>query len=128
MSAMYIYDHVRTARGKGRADGALHEVSPTELSRQVLDALKDRNTIEENVVDDVYFGCVSPVGEQGAVVTRTAVLASGLGEEVTGVQLNRFCGSGLESVNTAAAHVAAGGADLTIGGGVESMSRSADGC
>ena len=123
MSAMYIYDHVRTARGKGRADGALHEVSPTELSRQVLDALKDRNTIEENVVDDVYFGCVSPVGEQGAVVTRTAVLASGLGEEVTGVQLNRFCGSGLESVNTAAAHVAAGGADLTIGGGVESMSR-----
>lgn len=123
MPDMFIYDHIRTTRGKGRADGALHEVTPTELSRQVLNALQERNGVPENTVDDVYFGCVSPVGEQGAVITRTAVLASGLGESVTGVQLNRFCGSGLESVNTAAAHVAAGGADVTIGGGVESMSR-----
>lgn len=123
MPDMFIYDHIRTTRGKGRSDGALHEVTPTELSRQVLNALQERNDVAENTVDDVYFGCVSPVGEQGAVITRTAVLASGLGESVTGVQLNRFCGSGLESVNTAAAHVAAGGADVTIGGGVESMSR-----
>lgn len=123
MTDVYVYDHVRTPRGKGKNDGSLHEVTPVDISRQVLDALADRNNIPENTVDDVYFGCVSPVGEQGAVVTRTAVLASKLGQETTGVQVNRFCASGLEAINTAAGHVAGGGADLTIGGGVEMMSR-----
>ena len=123
MTDVFIYDHVRTPRGKGRPDGSLHEITPVELARQVLDAVAERSRLPENAVDDVYLGCVSPVGEQGACIGRTAVLMSTLGEDTSGVQLNRFCASGLEAVNTAAGHVAAGAADLSIGGGVESMSR-----
>ncbi|MCB2088989.1 MAG: acetyl-CoA C-acetyltransferase [Sphingomonadaceae bacterium] len=123
MTEAYIFDHVRTARGKGRADGALHEVTPLELSTQVLQALRDRNELDTSLVDDVAFGCVSPVGEQGAVVSRTAVLNAGYAETTSAIQVNRFCGSGLEAVNIAAAKVISGEADMAIGGGVESMSR-----
>ena len=123
MTEVYVYDHVRTPRGKGRPDGSLNEITPVELARQTLDAVQGRNQLPENSVDDVYLGCVSPVGEQGACIARTAVLMSNLGEETAGVQMNRFCASGLEAINTAAGHVAAGAADLSIGGGVESMSR-----
>ena len=123
MTEVYIYDHVRTPRGKGRADGSLNEITPVELARQTLDAIGSRNKLPEDSVDDVYLGCVSPVGEQGACIARTAVLTSTLGQQTAGVQMNRFCASGLEAVNTAASHVAAGAADLSIGGGVESMSR-----
>lgn len=123
MTEAYIFDHVRTARGKGRADGALHEVTPLELSVQVLQALRDRNELDTSLVDDVAFGCVSPVGEQGAVVSRTAVLNAGYAQTTSAIQVNRFCGSGLEAVNIAAAKVISGEADMAIGGGVESMSR-----
>ena len=123
MTEVFIYDHLRTPRGKGRAGGSLNEVTPVELARQTLDAVSDRNKLPENAIDDVYLGCVSPVGEQGACIARTAVLMSSLGQDTAGVQMNRFCASGLEAVNTAAGHVAAGAADLSIGGGVESMSR-----
>ena len=123
MTDIYIYDHVRTPRGKGRPDGSLHEITPIELARQVIDAIGVRSHLPENAIDDVYLGCVSPVGEQGACIARAAVLMSNLGEQTAGVQINRFCASGLEAVNTAAGHIAAGAADLSIGGGVESMSR-----
>ncbi|MGF1607354.1 MAG: acetyl-CoA C-acetyltransferase [Rhodothalassiaceae bacterium] len=123
MTDVFVYDAIRTPRGKGRPDGKLHEVTPTAMSAQLLNAMKARNNLPENSVDDVYMGCVSPVGEQGADIARTAVLSSELGQETGGVQMNRFCASGLEAINTAAGHIAAGGADLVIGGGVESMSR-----
>ncbi|PQA86981.1 acetyl-CoA C-acetyltransferase [Hyphococcus luteus] len=123
MTEAYIYDAVRTPRGKGKADGSLHEVTPVELATQVLQAVRDRNEIDAGEIEDVALGCVSPVGEQGAVVTRTAVLNAGYPETTSGIQVNRFCASGLEAINIAAAKVKAGEADLTIGGGVESMSR-----
>lgn len=123
MTDVYIYDHVRTPRGRGRPDGSLNEITPVELARQALDAVAQRNRLPENAVDDVYLGCVSPVGEQGGCIGRAAVLMSTLGQETSGVQVNRFCASGLEAVNTAAAHISAGAADLAVGGGVESMSR-----
>ena len=123
MTEAYIYDAVRTPRGKGKADGALHEVTPVQLATQVLEAVRDRNRLDTALVDDVAMGCVSPVGEQGAVITRTAVLNAGYSESTAGIQVNRFCASGLEAVNIAAAKVKSGEADLTIGGGVESMSR-----
>jgi acetyl-CoA C-acetyltransferase len=119
----YIYDAVRTPRGKGKPDGALHEITPTALSTQVLQALRDRNNIDTADVDDVVFGCVSPVGEQGSVIPRTAVLMAGYAQTTGGVQINRFCGSGLEAVNMAAAKVMSGEAMFAIGGGVECMSR-----
>ena len=123
MAEAYIYDAVRSPRGKGRPDGALHEITPTNLATQMLDALVDRNGLEEDQVEDVAMGCVTPVGEQGGCIGRTAVLMSKLGEGVPGYQLNRFCASGLEAVCQAAEKVAAGAADLTIGAGVECMSR-----
>ncbi len=123
MTDAYIYDHVRSPRGKGRANGALHEVTPINLSAQVLEALRDRHELDTSRVDDVVFGCVSPVGDQGANVGRVAALSAGYDQNVPGKQLNRFCASGLEAVNTAASQVMAGQSDLTIGGGVESMSR-----
>ncbi|MEX0644072.1 MAG: acetyl-CoA C-acetyltransferase [Parvularculaceae bacterium] len=123
MSDAYIYDAVRTPRGKGKADGSLHEITPIQLATQVLEAVRDRNKLDTEYVDDVALGCVSPVGEQGAVVTRTAVLNAGFAETTAGIQVNRFCASGLEAVNIAAAKVKSGEADLTIGGGVEHMSR-----
>ena len=123
MTEAYIYDTVRTPRGKGKPDGSLHEITPVQLAAQVLQGLRDRNNLDTTQVDDVAFGCVSPVGEQGAVVTRAAVLQAGFSESVSAIQVNRFCASGLEAVNIAAAKVKSGEADLTIGGGVESMSR-----
>ena len=123
MTEAYIYDAVRTPRGKGKSDGSLHEVTPVEMATQVLAAIRDRSEIDSAAIEDVAFGCVSPVGEQGAVVTRTAILNAGFAETTSGIQVNRFCASGLEAVNIAAAKVKAGEADLTIGGGVECMSR-----
>ena len=123
MAEALIYDAVRTPRGKGKKDGSLHEITPLQLSAQVLAALPDRMGIDKGEVEDVAFGCVSPVGEQGAVITRTAVLEAGYPNHTSGIQVNRFCGSGLEATNIAAAKVMSGECDLTIGGGVESMSR-----
>lgn len=123
MTEAYIYDAVRTPRGKGRSDGSLHEITPTNLATQVLEALRDRNNISGEEIEDVALGCVSPVGEQGAVITRTAILQAGYPDTTSGIQINRFCGSGLEASNIAAAKVMSGECDLTIGGGVESMSR-----
>ncbi|MEO0613470.1 MAG: acetyl-CoA C-acetyltransferase, partial [Pseudomonadota bacterium] len=109
--------------GKGKADGSLHEITPVQLATQVLEGIRDRNNLDTEKVDDVAFGCVSPVGEQGAVITRAAVLQAGFSQSVSAIQVNRFCASGLEAVNIAASKVKSGEADLTIGGGVESMSR-----
>jgi len=123
MTEAYIYDAVRTPRGKGKPDGSLHEITPVAMATQVLQAVRDRNEIDAAHIEDVAFGVVSPVGEQGAVITRTAVLNADYPQTTSGIQVNRFCASGLEAVNIAAAKVKAGEADLTIGGGVECMSR-----
>ena len=130
MTDAYIYDAIRTPRGKGKPDGALHEITPVQLGAQILNAVKERNNLDENAPDDVIFGCVMPVGEQGANIARTSVLMSDLPQTTSGVQVNRFCASALEATNMAAAKVMSGEADLAIGGGVEAMSRvpmSADG-
>jgi acetyl-CoA C-acetyltransferase len=123
MAEAYIYDAVRTPRGKGKKDGSLHEITGLSLATQVLEALRDRNDLDTSKVDDVILGCVSPVGEQGADIARTAVLSAGWAQTVAGVQINRFCASGLEAVNMAAAKVKSGEADFAVGGGVEAMSR-----
>ena len=123
MTEAYVYDHVRSPRGRGRANGSLHEVTPVDLTTQVLQHLRDRSELDTSKLDDVVLGCVSPVGEQGSVIARTALLNADYAENVPGKQLNRFCASGLEAINTAAAQVMAGQSDLTIGGGVECMSR-----
>ena len=123
MPEAYIYDAVRTPRGKGKKDGKLHEITPIQLATQMLEALRDRTSIDTADVDDVVLGCVSPVGEQGADIARTAVLNADYAETTAGVQVNRFCASGLEAVNMAAAKVMTGEAYFAIGGGVESMSR-----
>ena len=119
----YLYDHVRTPRGKGKKDGSLHQASPVWLLRTLLKALESRNQLDTALVDDVVLGCVTPVGEQGADIARIATLAAGYAESVPGKQLNRFCASGLEAVNTAAAQIMSGQSDMVIGGGVEHMSR-----
>jgi acetyl-CoA C-acetyltransferase len=123
MPDAFIYDHVRTPRGRGKPDGALHSVTPMQLCAQTLAALRQRNSLDTAVLDDVVLGCVSPVGEQGSDIARIAALVAGFDERVPGKQLNRFCASGLEAVNTAAAQIMSGQADLVIGGGIESMSR-----
>ncbi|MFO1186027.1 MAG: acetyl-CoA C-acetyltransferase [Alphaproteobacteria bacterium] len=123
MAEAFIYDHVRTPRGKGKAGGALNEVTPIELASQVLKNIRDRHELDTKLVDDVILGCVSPVNEQGADIARVAALNADYAETTAGVQINRFCASGLEAVNMAAAKVMAGEADFAIGGGVESMSR-----
>jgi acetyl-CoA C-acetyltransferase len=123
MPDAFIYDHVRTPRGRGKPDGALHSVTPMQLCVQTLAALRRRNSLDTALVDDVVLGCVSPVGEQGSDIARIAALVAGFDERVPGKQLNRFCASGLEAVNTAAAQIMSGQADLVIGGGIESMSR-----
>lgn len=119
----YIYDAVRSPRGKGKSDGALHEVTPIALATQVLQAVPDRTGIDTADIDDVILGCVAPVGEQGSDIARVAVINAGYDEKVPGVQINRFCASGLEAVNMAAAKVVSGEARFAIGGGIESMSR-----
>lgn len=123
MTQAFIYDAVRSPRGKGRQDGSLHEITALNLASQVLAAVRDRNDLPADAVEDVAFGCVSPVGEQGAVISRSAVLNAGYAQTTSAIQVNRFCGSGLEAVNIAAGKIASGEADLAIGGGVESMSR-----
>jgi acetyl-CoA C-acetyltransferase len=127
MSDAFIFDSIRTPRGKGRANGGLHEVPPIELATQVLIALRDRNHLPTEDVEDVIFGVVAAHGEQGCGVPRVAALNAGFSENVAGLQLSRFCSSGLEAVNTAAARIMAGQASLLIAGGVESMSRVAMG-
>ena len=125
MTEAYIYDHVRSPRGRGKPNGSLHAITPIDLASQVLSALRDRNNLDTSLVDDVVFGCVTPVGEQGSDIARIAVLNADYAQNVPGKQLNRFCASGLEAVNTAAAQVMAGQSEVTIGGGIESMSRVA---
>ncbi len=123
MTDCYIYDAVRTPRGRGRAGGSLNQVTPLRLAAGVLAALRDRNQLDTRLVDDVIFGCVEPVAEQGADIARSAVLLADYDQSVPGVQINRFCASGLEACNMAAGQVMSGQLDLAIGGGVESMSR-----
>jgi acetyl-CoA C-acetyltransferase len=123
MADAFIYDAVRTPRGRGRPDGALHEVSTLSLASAALIALRERNGLDPALVDDVVLGCVDPVGEAGGDIARAAALASGSGARVPGVQINRFCASGLDAVNFAAAQIMAGQHDMAVGGGVESMSR-----
>jgi len=123
MTDAFIFDAVRTPRGRGRPDGSLHSITPIQLAAQTLAAVRDRNNLDTRLVDDVVLGCVTPIGEQGANIARLAALIAGFDESVPGKQLNRFCASGLESVNTVAAQIMAGQADFGIGGGVESMSR-----
>ena len=127
MTTAYIYDHVRTPRGKGKKDGRLHQATPVWLLSTLLRALQQRQNLDTALVDDVVLGCVTPVGEQGADIARTAVLDAEWAETVAGVTQSRFCASGLESVNLAAAKVASGYEDMVVAGGVESMSRWAMG-
>lgn len=127
MTTAYIYDHVRTPRGKGKKDGRLHQATPVWLLSTLLRALQQRQKLDTALVDDVVLGCVTPVGEQGADIARTAVLDADWAQSVAGVTQSRFCASGLESINLAAAKVASGYEDLVVAGGVESMSRWAMG-
>jgi acetyl-CoA C-acetyltransferase len=123
MPDAFIYDHVRTPRGRGKVDGALHEVTALNLASQALGAIKSRNNLDTTLVDDVVMGVVDPVGEAAADIARTAALVAGFGDTVAGVQINRFCASGLDAVNFAAAQIMSGQQKLAVGGGVESMSR-----
>jgi len=123
MTDAYLYDHVRTPRGKGKKDGSLHQASPVWLLRTLLKAMQQRHALDTALVDDVVLGCVTPLGEQGADIARTAVLDAEWAETVAGVTQSRFCASGLESVNLAAAKVRSGWEDLVVAGGIESMSR-----
>ena len=123
MIEAYIYDAVRTPRGKGKKDGSLHQATPVWLLRTLLQALQQRNHLDTSVVDDVVLGCVTPVGEQGSDIARTAVLDAGWAESVAGVTLSRFCASGLEAVNLATAKIMSGMEDMVVAGGIESMSR-----
>jgi acetyl-CoA C-acetyltransferase len=123
MTDAFIYDHLRSPRGRGKTDGSLHEVSTVNLASQVLKGVRARNNLDPELVDDVVMGCVDPVGEAGGDVARISALIAGYGDHVPGIQINRFCASGLDAVNFAAAEVMSGQHDMTIGGGVESMSR-----
>ncbi|MEM7216304.1 MAG: acetyl-CoA C-acetyltransferase [Pseudomonadota bacterium] len=124
MNEAFIYDHVRTPRGKGRKDGSLHEVPAVRLSAKTLEAVRERNEIEDTkLVDDVILGCVDPVGEAGADIARAAVFEAGYDHSVPGMQINRFCASGLDAINMAASKINSGADDVIIAGGVESMSR-----
>ena len=127
MTDAYIYDAVRTPRGKGRPDGSLHEVTSVRLSAEVLNALKSRNGLDGHAVEDVIWGNVTQVGEQGGCLARTAVLASELDERIPGLAINRFCASGMEAVNLAANQVRGGAGEAYIAGGVEMMGRVAMG-
>lgn len=127
MTEAYIFDAVRTPRGKGKKDGSLHEVKPISLVVGLMHALEARNNLDTSLVEDVVLGCVTPVGDQGSDIAKTAAIAAGWSENVSGVQINRFCASGLEAVNLAAQKVRSGWEDLIVAGGVESMSRCAMG-
>ena len=123
MTSAFIFDAVRTPRGKGKKDGSLHEVKPVDLLAGALTALQQRHGFDTAAVDDVVMGVVSPIGEQGSVIAKVAALKAGWDWRCSGVQINRFCASGLEAVNMAAMKVASGWEDLVVAGGVESMSR-----
>jgi len=123
MADAFIFDHVRTPRGRGKPDGSLHGITPIQLAAQTLQAVRDRNELDTSLLDDVVLGCVSPLGEQGANIARVAAIVAGYSESVPGQQLNRFCASGLEAVNNAAAQVMSGQSHGVVAGGVESMSR-----
>jgi acetyl-CoA C-acetyltransferase len=123
MTEAYIYDAVRTPRGKGKKDGSLHQATPVWLLRTLLQALQSRNNLDTRLVDDLVLGCVTPVGEQGADIARTAILDAGWAQSVAGVTLSRFCASGLEAINQSAQRIASGMEDMIVAGGVESMSR-----
>ena len=123
MADAYIYDHVRTPRGRGKKDGSLHEVPAVRLAAKTLEAIRDRNGMDTTAVDDVIMGCVDPVGEAGSDIARAAVFEAGYDDAVPGMQINRFCASGLDAVNFGASKISAGMDDVVIAGGVESMSR-----
>src|SRR3977135_1544838 len=123
MPDAFIYDHLRTPRGRGKVDGALHEVTALDLATQTLAALRERNTLDPQLGDDRVLGCVDPGGEAGGDIARAAAITAGYGNSVPGVQINRFCASGLDAINFAAAQIMSGQHDMAIGGGVESMSR-----
>ena len=123
MTEAFIYDAIRTPRGKGKKDGSLHEVKPVNLLAGVLTELQRRNDFDTAQVDDIVMGVVSPIGEQGSVIAKVAALKAGWDFRASGVQINRFCASGLEAVNMAAQKVRSGWEDLVVAGGVESMSR-----
>src|SRR3974377_2107087 len=123
----FIYDNVRTPRGRGKSDGALHEVTALNVAAQARSAIKDRNRLDPSVVDDVVLGCVDPVGEAGGNIARAAALVAGLGDSVAGISINRFCASGLDAINFASAEIMSGQHEMTIGGGVELLSRVAIG-
>jgi acetyl-CoA C-acetyltransferase len=123
MSEAYIIDAIRTPRGKGKKDGSLHQVKPISLLTGLLNELQARHEFDTAKVDDIVLGCVTPIGDQGADIAKTAAIAAGWDNDVAGVQINRFCASGLEAVNLAAQKVRSGWEDLVVAGGVESMSR-----
>ncbi|MEP1444026.1 MAG: acetyl-CoA C-acetyltransferase [Hyphomicrobiales bacterium] len=123
MAEAFIYDHVRTPRGRGKKDGSLHEVTAVNLASQTLSAIRDRSELDTKQLDDVVLGCVDPVGEAGGDIARAAVFSAGYDKSVPGMQINRFCASGLDAVNMGASQVMAGQHDLVVAGGVESMSR-----
>ena len=123
MSEAYIIDAIRTPRGKGKKDGSLYEVKPITLLTTLLNELKQRHQLDTAKVDDIVLGCVTPVGDQGGDIAKTAAIAAGWSNDVAGVQINRFCASGLEAVNLAAQKVRSGWEDVVVAGGVESMSR-----
>ena len=123
MAEAFIYDAVRTPRGKGKSSGSLHEITSLQLATQTLKAIKERNNLDTSKVDDVILGCVTPIGEQGSDIARIAVLNADYSETTAGLQVDRFCASGLEACNIAAAKVMTGEADMAIGGGIEAMSR-----
>src|SRR5689334_5274685 len=123
MADAYVYDAVRTPRGRGKKDGSLHEVPAVRLAAKTLEAIRDRNGLDTATVDDIIFGCVDPVGEAGAVIPRAAAFEAGYDTKAPGMQISRFCASGLDAINFGAAKIAQGADDIVIAGGVESMSR-----
>lgn len=123
MSQAFVYDHVRTPRGKGKKDGSLHEVPAVRLAARTLEAIRDRNGLDTAAVDDIIFGCVDPVGEAGSVIPRAAAFEAGYDTKAPGIQISRFCASGLDAINLAASKIAAGADEIVVAGGVESMSR-----
>ncbi|TCQ29374.1 acetyl-CoA C-acetyltransferase [Rhizobium sp. PP-CC-3G-465] len=123
MTDVFIYDHVRTPRGRGKKDGALHEVPTPRLAARMLEALRDRNDLDTNTVDDIIMGCVDPVFEAGAVIPKAAAFEAGYSNRAPGIQISRFCASALDAINLAAGKIAQGADDIVIAGGVESMSR-----
>ena len=123
MTDAYIFDAVRTPRGKGKKDGSLHEVKAIDLLKNLFDGIRERNALDTSQVEDIVLGCVTPVGEQGADIAKTAAIYAGWDQIVAGVTLNRFCGSGLEACNLAAMKIQSGQEDLVVAGGVEAMSR-----